>query len=323
MPASERSVGTVERILALKKLSTVGSLPAPQLAVVAEHARERFFPKGSALLMEGEPIGAIHLIMDGKVHIARQGRVLGHAGPGAAVGGIGIFARDPEGIGAVAETDTLSLELDADALLEIFEDHFTILHHMLRVTCGQLLDLLAHVPLDIVPAPKFDTLAIPSRELDLVERLLFLGRGSPFAKTSLNALAELSRALTEVRFDPGVTLWEAGDPSGSILLIVSGTVSGVTASGLTFQVGPGTPLGALESLAERPRWFTARTKTKVAALQGNLEILIDVFEDNFEMALDYLAVIARWTTSILQRTSASDDESLERLYGCDEAHGST
>jgi hypothetical protein len=77
-------------------------------------------------------------------------------------------------------------------------------------------------------------------------------------------------------------------------LILSGQVSAVSEThGLRFRPGPGYPLGSLESLSELPRWYSAVTETKVVALQGNSEALVDVFEDNFEMAMDYLAIVAR------------------------------
>jgi len=50
-----------------------------------------------------------------------------------------------------------------------------------------------------------------------------------------------------------------------------------------------------------------------------MEALIDVFEDNFEMAMDYLAVIARWQIRVLEMRVAAGGRDLERFYGCDEA----
>ncbi|HEY8148444.1 MAG TPA: hypothetical protein VIK51_06020, partial [Vicinamibacteria bacterium] len=52
------------------------------------------------------------------------------------------------------------------------------------------------------------------------------------------------------------------------------------------------------------------------ALQANMQYLIDVFEDNFAMATDYLAVTARWLLEILDRSLASRDR-LTRVYGCE------
>jgi hypothetical protein len=42
----------------------------------------------------------------------------------------------------------------------------------------------------------------------------------------------------------------------------------------------------------------------VLALQGQAGVLVDLFEDNFEMAMDYLAVIARATQRVLDWSAA-------------------
>jgi hypothetical protein len=41
-----------------------------------------------------------------------------------------------------------------------------------------------------------------------------------------------------------------------------------------------------------------------------------VFEDNFAMAMDYLAVQARWLLEIFDRSLVSRDR-LTRMYGCE------
>jgi CRP-like cAMP-binding protein len=127
----------------------------------------------------------------------------------------------------------------------------------------------------------------------------------PFARSSINALAELARSLTEVRFDRGVTLWREGDAAHYILVTVSGTVVCSTrAHHETVSIGRGLALGAVEAVAEVPRWYEAVTETPVVALHGPVAALVDVFEDNFEMAMDYLAVLARLVLSELEREAA-------------------
>ena len=319
MPASPPTVGTVERILSLKRIPMLAGLAPEDLAAVAEHGRERFFPKGSVLLREGEPIPALYAVLDGRVHLARKGRRLGHVTSAGFVGGAAIFARDAEGLSAVADTDTLTLEVELDAALEIFEDHFPILQHVLREVCRWLLDLVGRLPSSLFGEifPRFEVPSVPPADLDLVERILFLRQVSPFAQSSINALAGLARGMAEVAFPPGTRLWDEGEASGTVLMIVSGTVTGAARGGeATFTAGPGTPLGAVESMAERPRWYAATTETKVTALQGSVEGLIDVFEDNFEITMDYLAVMARAQIRLLELRVSAPDTAMERVYGC-------
>jgi CRP-like cAMP-binding protein len=302
MRDSPRSVSSLERLLYLKRLPTLAGLPGSELAVIADVARERAFPAGSVILREGEPIGSVHFVVEGSIRCRRAGRVLGVVGPGMGIGGLGLFARDPQGVQAEAETDTLTLELEADAVMEVLEDRFPILLHLLRDLCRQLID--AHVKLAVDPTAGFpvcDNPPLPTRELDLVERIFYMRQMAPFRESSVNVLFELSRTLTEVRFGPGVTLWETGDVAAGMFLIVSGQVAGrVPANGLRFCAASGIPLGSLEAVAEVPRWYDAVTQTEVVALNGNAEALVDVFEDNFEMAMDFLAVVARVMLRLVQ-----------------------
>jgi CRP/FNR family transcriptional regulator, cyclic AMP receptor protein len=318
MPIEKRTVGAVERILSLKRIPILAGLAPEDLAVVAKHGRERFFAKGGVLLREGEPIPALYAVLDGKVHLERNGRVMGHVSSGGFVGGPGVFARDPQGLSATAETDTLVLEVETDAALEIFEDSFAILHHVLREVCRGLIDLIRRLPSHLYRDifPPAEASHVPVGDLDLVERLLYLRKVSPFVQSSISALAELSRGMAEVVFPPGTRLWEEGEASGTVIMVVSGTVTcGARKGEAVFTTGPGALLGAVESMAERPRWHTATTETRVTALQGSIEGLIDVFEDNFEMAMDYLAVMARAQIRLLEMRVSESGRGLEHFYG--------
>lgn len=312
----QRVSGSVERVLYLKRLPMVSTLTGPQLALVADQIGERFFPKGTVMLREGEAPGAVYFPIEGRVHLTSRGRILGHAGPGLAVAPFHVLARDARGLGAVAETDTIALELSAETLFEIFDEHFAILHHVIREVSRQIVEQVTKVPEAVLLLPpSAEGPSTPSRELDLVERIFFLRKASVFAGAGISALGQLARGLTEVRIPPGTRLWSEGEPTGWGSLIVSGTVRCTAARGHDFVAGPGINLGALDAMAEVPRWFTAVTETPVVALQANMQSLVDLFEDNFEMAMHYLAVMARWLLEILDRSLETRDR-LTRVYGC-------
>jgi CRP-like cAMP-binding protein len=295
----------------------VSTLSGPQLALVAEQIGERFFSKGSALLREGEPPGAIYFPVEGRIHLTSRGRVIGHAGPGLAVGPFHVLARDAQGLGAVAETDTVALELSSDTLFEIFDEHFPILHHVLREVSRQIVEHVVKFPKAVfLLTPSSEGPATPPRELDLVERIFLLRRSPVFLNASISALGQLARGLTEVRMPAGTRLWHEGETTGWGSIIVSGSVRCTSSRGHDFVASPGIVLGSLDAVAEVPRWFDAVTETPVVALQANLQYLIDVFEDNFAMALDYLAVQASWLLQLLDRSLVSR-ERLARMYGCE------
>lgn len=312
-----RAGGQVERMLYLKQLPVIGTLPSADLALVAERMRERFFKKGEWLLREGEPARAFYAVIDGNLHVSRKGVTIGHTRGGGVVGGFAIIGRDARGLSVRAEADTLALEVEADAVFDILEENFGIMHHVLRDIARQLINIIARQPNPWahVPRPPDPGMARP-RELDLVERIFFMRNSTVFRRASINALAELSRGMTEVRAEPGTTLWKSGDPAGFVSLLVSGEVTCITPGGMAQHLGPGTPLGSIETTAEVPRWYTAVTRTQVTALNGPVDTLIDVFEDNFAMAMDYTAVMARWLMDTFESLHYGD-VALARLYGCE------
>jgi CRP-like cAMP-binding protein len=316
MPAETRSVSHVERVLLLRKTAVVGSLPAAAIGQVAEYARERAFPAGAHLLRAGEPAGALYYVVEGEVSLHRRGHALGVARAGSGVGELALLARDPEGLSARAQTDTLTLQLRRESVLEMFDDHFAIFHHVLREMCRQLIRLLRESPKDALrAAPPPLAVELSETELDLVQRMLYLRQAAPFARSSINALAELSRSVTEVRFEPKTVLWDEGFSSRVLFLVASGTVRCQSSRGFEMRVGPGNALGALEALGDVPRWFQAVTETPLVALAGDVDTLLDVFEDNIEMGADYLAMMAQWMLAIYERLAERGECSPEVVHG--------
>ena len=86
-------------------------------------------------------------------------------------------------------------------------------------------------------------------------------------------------------------------------MVCRGSVQARVPDGVEFSAGPGFPLGALEALGQRPRWYDAVATTPLVGLYGRTDVLVDLFEDNFDMAMDYLAVISRVTLRILDRSA--------------------
>lgn len=288
-----QGLSSLERMLALKQLPSIGALPLADLAVIADVTRERFFRKGSLLLAEGEPVVAVHLVIEGSVEARRGGIAIGTIPAGFGVGALGLLSGDPFGIDVVALQDTRTLEIEGDLLFDVFEDRFALMHHILRDVSRQLIEQVVDLRLD--PSRLFARASQEPAEgeLDLVDRIFFLRRMPVFAKASLNTLFEVSRGMTEIRFPAGTTLWKEGEAAPGVFLVTGGRVRCRSASGLDFQAGAGFPMGAAEAMAEVPRWYEAVTLTTVSGLQGPVETLVDVLEDNFELARHYLAGITR------------------------------
>lgn len=292
-PASVRSPSILERVLYLKMLDRDADLRSADLAVVAELSKERFFAKGAVLYRDGEPVEKLQLIVEGSVEVAYGGLKVAEMSHGDALGWLTYLARDSRGLMAQAKTDVRTLEIDAEAMMEVLEDRFSLTYGFLKGLCRRLLAALVESPWAFQSLRSLELPAPPRAEMDFVERLGFLRQARLFQHTSINSLAELSRSLNEVRFDAGTEIWHRGDVSGSYFLVIEGAVTcRAVERAIDFGFGPGAPLGALESLAEMPRFYDATTKTPIWALHGSTEALLDVFEDNFEMATEFLSVTA-------------------------------
>ena len=177
MPDAARLVPPLERMLYLERVPMLSGLSGSHIAVIADAATERFFPAGTVVFREGEPVGSVHFVVQGSLATLRRGVRVGRVGPSAGAGGISLFARVPFGSLVVADEDTLTLELDGDAVSDVLDDHFPILHHFLREMSRRSIDLLTRFRLDPSAGVPECPLDDPGTgEIDLVDRLFFLRR---------------------------------------------------------------------------------------------------------------------------------------------------
>jgi CRP-like cAMP-binding protein len=319
MLAEDRRVGSLERLLHLRRAPFLGTLDPRQLAVVADASRPRVFKRGEALLREGEQPGASYVVAEGRVRLTQEGRPMAFAEAGASLGALGILARAPAPVTATAEVDTLTLELDADDYGDMLEDHFSILRHLLREIAGKVVDGWSQLPAGTPPlvgdVPRVTTRVV--QDLDLVERIFFLRQVAPFDRSSINALAELARGLSEAHFAAGERLWSEGDPGRYVILLVAGRVDCRADRGLHYKAQPGAGLGALEAMAGRPRFYDATAAGPVTGLVGEIETAFDVFEDNLGMGLDFLTFLSRWLMALMERAAREAPEHFRALAALD------
>jgi CRP-like cAMP-binding protein len=310
-----------EKILHLRRGQTSGasSVSAGQLSVVADELRDRSFKAGSVLLREGEAPVAAYSLVRGRVQVSRRGQVLGEVGPGAAVGIGGIISRDALGLGAVATTDVLALELDRETLVDIFEDLFPFQLETLKETSRRHLDFIRKMKQVPEQLPAIHPEPFLLDGLDFVERLLLLKTpGGPFEHSSVDALAEIAQRARYRSIEPGTTLWSEGERSGDACLIVSGAIACSSSRDdgpVQFRAGRGSAIGALESIVGQPRWHDAVAETHSEVLEHDLDDLIDVFEDNVEMAMDFLAWVSSDALNLIEITLGPGPEVLAFFTG--------
>lgn len=300
----EGTTGPVERILALYRLPAFRELGPANVALMARHVRERRIRKGEVFWRESEPPSALLVIMQGEVGFSSTTEADYTVGPGHAIGAQGLFLRVADGVAATALTPVVALELPVAAMLEIMEDNFEILLHAIRLEAVQLLEAQDRLPAErMVPHRAVDLAWVERPEqLDLVERILLLRQLPEFARASVDAMAEVARNLSQVRYEAGETIWKRGEPSGPMLFILDGVALATRhRPPSTVRYDCGASVGVIYSLAGHARSHTLVAESTVTALACHADVLLDVFEDNFEMAIAFIGALTRQRGLIGQR----------------------
>lgn len=295
MSASMTFVGPVERVLFLRTVAVFRSLPPEILAAVARHTEELFLPNGSAVISREAGSDRVLLVVEGGLGAESADGRRARIGPGGTIGLLARLARTSCPVTAWAEADTLALEVDWTAHLDVCEEHFPVLLEYLRVLAEELLSYGGPGPSD-ADAGSQPRVALPrpvssGAGLDRVQRALWLGITPTFRRANRDALFELAGHVTEARWTDGSALWEAGDPADHFVLITEGRVSGGGHDGGAGSAAA-TLLGLEESLAGLHRSREVRAVGPVRGLRIGTESFVDILEDHFDAALGIAAELA-------------------------------
>ncbi|HEX7671218.1 MAG TPA: cyclic nucleotide-binding domain-containing protein [Polyangiaceae bacterium] len=290
-----RSEGRVERVLALRSFPGLAEVDPKHLALLADVAKERVFTKGTALIVPGTPVRAMHLIRRGDVAVLVDGIARRSYAAGALVGGIAALTRDPKGQHVVATTDTRTFEIDRDDFSDVLEESFSLLHSALRGMLRTALDARRAIPENagFAALPMSEEAGRASSELGIVERAMFVRRLMTYGSARVEALAELAREMTVLRVSAGTELFRLGEAAPYSLLVHSGVVACETGTAQRFRLGPDSVVGGIDSIAGEPRWYSAVAETDLVALRADTAHLMDVIEDHPDMGLDMLRSAAR------------------------------
>lgn len=307
-----RQSDLTERLLRLRAVPVFRSITTASLAPLAATMRAATFEKGDIVLHEDEPPRAFHMLVRGAVTMRRRGNTIRTVTAPGAVGFLSLLARTGGGTEAVAESRTETLEVRADALHELFEDHFSVLLGTLRWLAERLLheNIAQDPPPFSPPAQGFDS-RIGERAIGTVARIFLLRRTMGFRHANVNSTARLARAMKEVRLPAGEVVWRPGDAAGHMLLVVKGMMElswrhPLDGRDMIHSVGPEYMVGGVESIAGRPRWNQLKTLEPAVFLQGSREAMIDMLEDDFEVALQFISMLASFLLQMWDRKAEGD-----------------
>ena len=296
MSTSVTFVGPVERVLFLRTVSVYRNLPPEVLAAIARHTAELFVPNGSQLVTPGTASDRVLLVVEGGLGIEMSDGRRSMIGPGATIGLLARLARTPCPITAWTETDTLALEVDWTAHLDVCEEYFAVLLDYMKTIAIELISHEAKLSLYERERTRVADLSLPrlvpdDKEMDRIHRALWLGITPSFRRANRDALFELAGHVTESRWADGEVLWRIGDPADHFVLITAGRVSEVGHRSGPPVTAPSL-LGLEESLAGHRRSREIHAVGPVRALRVGVESFLDILEDHFDAALGIAAELA-------------------------------
>ena len=95
----------------LKRVPLFTGISGTELQRIADSAKERRFPAGTAIVSAGEPGHGFYLIIDGQAEVRRGDRTIATLGPGEYFGELALIRETPRTATVVAKDPTTCLAL--------------------------------------------------------------------------------------------------------------------------------------------------------------------------------------------------------------------
>jgi CRP-like cAMP-binding protein len=111
----------------------------------------------------------------------------------------------------------------------------------------------------------------------------------PFQRAGLHTLASLAHRSDEVLWPANTIVAKPGAPSTHAHVVVEGTLDVLCDGAIVQTLGPGTPVGFLETLAGEPHAFAVVTRTPARALRCTGAAILDILEDHTDVGLGMIA----------------------------------
>jgi 2-oxoglutarate dehydrogenase E1 component len=136
-PVHEASGALIE---ALERVTLFRELPRPARAVVAGIAETLALPAEATLFREGAPGDALYVVLDGRLRVERDGKVLAVVGVGEVAGEMALVDQKPRSADVVAHGATRLLKIPAQAFQELLAEQPELARGLLRILAQRLRD---------------------------------------------------------------------------------------------------------------------------------------------------------------------------------------
>ncbi len=137
-------ITTVEKVLFLKSIDLFREIPGEDLARVAQIAEEIAFEPRETVITEGEIGDSMYLIIEGRVQIIRDNRLVAELGERESVGEMAILDSEPRSATVRSIGRVRALKLEREDLYDLMGEKMLIAHGIIKVLTRRLRQTLAH-----------------------------------------------------------------------------------------------------------------------------------------------------------------------------------
>jgi CRP-like cAMP-binding protein len=160
-PMEEGMLSIVERIIFLKEVPFFQAMTIDQLKVLAGVCEEQLLEKEQKVFNQGEPGGALYVVVSGRVAIEQERRKgsfarLATVGAHSYFGELGLFDDSPRTTSAITLQDTLVLRLRREPLIALMRQHpdlslklINVLNQRLREANDRIAELAPNRPREL------------------------------------------------------------------------------------------------------------------------------------------------------------------------------
>lgn len=131
-------LSTVEKVLFLKSIDLFSQIPGEDLTQVALVSTEETHDPGDEIFAEGEAGDALYLVLDGKVRVHKNDRVIAELGERECFGEMAILDASPRSATVTAITDINVLKISREDFQEIMSEKPEIASGIIKVLTRRL-----------------------------------------------------------------------------------------------------------------------------------------------------------------------------------------
>ncbi len=129
---------TIEKVIALKKVSIFEATPDETLVDVAALLEEVVLEAGDTIIEKGDPGDCMYIIIEGEVKVHDGERTHNHLGAGDVFGEMAVLDSEPRVASVTAVTETLLLRLAQEPLFDLTDEQPEVARRIIRVLSRHL-----------------------------------------------------------------------------------------------------------------------------------------------------------------------------------------